>query len=353
MSSLYKRANSNYYWWTSRYKGRRLRKSTKMTQRRLAINIQQKWDYALMMNDLDFIGLSNQTSGKVDEFFDHYLLLRSRKSEKTYLTARGMIDKFRKYLLKLKITQVDEIKVTVLDDYIEYLQCSPKTKKNHMVELSQLFNQALKEDLISSNPVKLITLPVITKKDLHRPLDRDDLRIIFAGASGWLLYYLTLFHTGLRAGDVAMLKYGNIDRERRAIISLIRKSRRTHEFPLSRLLMDQIPDLDSNSTIFPELYTENERKLNDNLAKPRLYMQALLKAENRKHATLHSFRVTYNNNLLGLGCSIQDRQKLLAHSSSETTKIYTHPNFELAQSYVDQLPDIMGLIECDQNVTKM
>ena len=117
--------------------------------------------------------------------------------------------------------------------------------------------------------------------------------------------------------------------------------------------MDQIPDLDSNSTIFPELYTENERKLNDNLAKPRLYMQALLKAENRKHATLHSFRVTYNNNLLGLGCSIQDRQKLLAHSSSETTKIYTHPNFELAQSYVDQLPDIMGLIECDQNVTKM
>jgi len=187
---------------------------------------------------------------------------------------------------------------------------------------------------------------------LYTP-DRDDLRIIFAGASGWLLYYLTLFHTGLRAGDVAMLKYGNIDRERRAIISLIRKSRRTHEFPLSRLLMDQIPDLDSNSTIFPELYTENERKLNDNLAKPRLYMQALLKAENRKHATLHSFRVTYNNNLLGLGCSIQDRQKLLAHSSSETTKIYTHPNFELAQSYVDQLPDIMGLIECDQNVTKM
>jgi integrase len=136
-----------------------------------------------------------------------------------------------------------------------------------------------------------------------------------------------------------MLKYGNIDREKRAIISLVRKSRRIHEFPLTNQLLNEIPDLDINTPIFPDLYETNEIKLGTKMSKPRKYMQALLNAENRKHATLHSFRVTYNNQLRDLGCSIEDRQKLLAHSSSETTKIYTHSNFELAQSYIDRLPN--------------
>jgi site-specific recombinase XerC len=36
--------------------------------------------------------------------------------------------------------------------------------------------------------------------------------------------------------------------------------------------------------------------------------------------------------------SIDDRQKLLAHASTTTTKIYNHPNFELAMQYVNQVP---------------
>ena len=33
-----------------------------------------------------------------------------------------------------------------------------------------------------------------------------------------------------------------------------------------------------------------------------------------------------------------DRAVLLAHSSSETTKIYTHPNLEIAKKWVDKMP---------------
>ena len=41
--------------------------------------------------------------------------------------------------------------------------------------------------------------------------------------------------------------------------------------------------------------------------------------------------------LLNLGMDIGDRQKLLAHASSTTTKIYTHPNFDLAMQYVNRI----------------
>ena len=67
-------------------------------------------------------------------------------------------------------------------------------------------------------------------------------------------------------------------------------------------------------------------------------MQSLLKANEREKADLHSFRHTFNQSLLDLGLNIEDRQKLLAHASSDTTKVYTHPNFDLAMQYVNQIP---------------
>ena len=99
---------------------------------------------------------------------------------------------------------------------------------------------------------------------------------------------------------------------------------------------------DEDTPLFPTLISNKET--NDKLAKPRKYMQSLLKAHNRPHADLHSFRHTFNQSLLELGMEIEDRQKLLAHASTTTTKIYTHPNFELAMQYVNQVPRYDGLV---------
>ena len=93
---------------------------------------------------------------------------------------------------------------------------------------------------------------------------------------------------------------------------------------------------DEDTPIFPTLYTDKEQ--NDRTVRPRVYMQSLLKAKGRDHADLHSFRHTFNQSLLDLGMDIRDRQKLLAHASSDTTKIYTHPNFDLAMRYVNRIP---------------
>jgi integrase len=158
-------------------------------------------------------------------------------------------------------------------------------------------------------------------------------------------------NTNLRSGP------NNGGWSKEAIVGFIRKSRRIHEFPIARHLLFQIPVIrNGNRPIFPELYSDSEKQLNDRLGLPRRHMQDILKANDRPHATLHSFRVTYNNNLRDLGLSIEDRQILLAHSSSETTKIYTHPNFDKAQNYVNQLPEF-GVsttknVHVLQNVTK-
>lgn len=345
MSSLYKRPTSPYYWWTANYRGRRLRKSTGLTQKHLARKVQEHWDISLILGNLEVLGLLGYPSPIVADYHKSYLgFLESRKSEKTVKTAEGILRKFSQYLESRGVKRLDEITVKILNGYIDWLECAPKTKKNHMGVISCMLDQAIKEDVLTVNPAKRVTLPRIVHEVRHRPLEQVDLEIIWRGAGGWSLYYAFLLFTGLRAGDVAMLTYGNIDRKKHALVSFVRKSRRIHEFPLSKMLLDRIPEgRRKDEPLFPALYADNERKLNDNLAEPRKYMQALLEAAGRPKATLHSFRAKFNNTLRDLGLPIEDRQVLLAHSASETTKIYTHPNFDLAAKYVNRIPDPANL----------
>ncbi|MFC1543595.1 hypothetical protein ACFL4K_03540 [Candidatus Neomarinimicrobiota bacterium] len=65
------------------------------------------------------------------------------------------------------------------------------------------------------------------------------------------------------------------------------------------------------------------------LRREALVAQAILASEGQPRATFRSFRRVFSNTLRDLGLSIEDRQILLAHFDSETTKIYTHPNFDL------------------------
>ena len=46
-----------------------------------------------------------------------------------------------------------------------------------------------------------------------------------------------------------------------------------HELPLSDILIDMIGQGDIDDPLFPTLYSDSERTLNDNLKKPREYMQ--------------------------------------------------------------------------------
>jgi len=353
MSTLYKKKNSPYWYWAAVFQGRRVAQSTKMTSKKLAKKVKEHWDLNLILENLEFLGLSNHPSTLISDFINQYLVfIGNRKSEKSLLTAKGVLNRFKEYLISQNIKRVDEINVKFINGYIDSLTrtvkekeitVAPKTKKNHLQEISLLLDQAVNEEVIQSNPAKRAILPKMTKKDRHRLLEPADLKIIFDGAGSWSLYYAFLYHTGLRAGDVALLTYGDFDFKKKAITSFIRKSRRIHEFPIAEVLVKQLIKGNSKDTpLFPELNAETERKLNDNLSKPRKYMQALLKSQGRPSATLHSFRHTFNNSLRDLGLAIEDRQVLLAHASSDANKIYTHPNFELASQFVNKLPTFIS-----------
>jgi len=255
------------------------------------------------------------------------------------LISKGVLRRFISFLRELNLDRFDELSVKSIDGYIDSIQVAAKTKKNHLSIISRMLDQAISEGLLEANPAAKATLPKIIPSIRHRLLEPIDLEIIFKGAGGWKTYYMFLLYTGLRAGDVALLKRENIDLKKRCIKSLIRKSRRIHEFPLADTLLALVAsDTPLYTPLFPSLYSESERKLNNKLYVPRHYMQTLLEVGGRPKATLHSFRHTFNNTLRDLGLGIEDRQILLAHASSQTTKVYTHPNFNYALDFVNRMP---------------
>ena len=342
MSNIYKRPDSPFYWYVAYIKGQRMRMSTGVSKQRLAERIQDEWDLMLAKNDTSFIRKNIHTL-KVKNYVDEYIsFIESRKSLNTVAIADGVLKRFRKYLGKHGVKLISEVQVNHLDGYIDELKRATKTKKNHLNVISQMFKQAIREGHLTQNPCEFATLPIITTTMRHRPLTAEDLEVIFKNANTWKLYFAALLYTGLRAGDVALLRYEHIDSKNKRITQLVRKSRRIHELPISDALLSEFGDIDGKEgPVFPEIYIDSDRKQNDRLVHPRKYLQSILSVAELPKATLHSFRVTYNNMLRDQGLSIEDRQILLAHTSSETTKIYTHPNIELAAKHLNKMPNYL------------
>ncbi len=350
MSKIYKRKGSPFYWYETYIRGRRVRKSTQVAKKTLATRIQDEWDIMKATGDYSFIGRSSDSilpNGLISSYITKYLaFVESRKSENTHAIAKGVFDKFQEYLAEDGIRMIDDIKISHINGYIDWLTVASKTKKNHLGVISIMFKQAVREGFVAQNPCEFATLPKIIHKERHRMLTPDDIEIIFKKSGKWRLYYAFLLYTGLRAGDVAMLTYESLNLNDKSLTQLIRKSRKVYQLPLADVLIKEIGNIEGKEgPIFPTLYNENESKLNDRLANPRKFMQKILSEAELAKATLHSFRHVFNNMLLAQGLSIQDRQVLLAHSSSDTTKIYNHPNAEVAAKYINQLPNYLESTE--------
>jgi len=351
MSTIYKRKDSKYYWYEN--KRFKIRKSTKVTRKRDAKLVQEQWDLNIALGDFSFAKYAQVGGFLIRDYALEYLTFVERhKSENATAIAKLVLQQhFLHFCQRENILFLHEITTKTIDTYTGQLNRANKTKKNHLSELSMMFNYAVRENIIKENPTKYAYKPPTGRKyqlRKNRPLEPIDIDIIFKSAGGWRLYYLMLYHTGLRAGDVALIRNCDVDRKRKVLTTLIRKKDQVHEIPISDAIIRDLPNEISNDPLFPDLYAvkksstgetvPDEDRLRTNLKKPREYMQRILKLADRPHATLHCFRHTFNQTISNLGVSADDRKILLTQSATETNLIYSHPDIKRGLQIVNQVP---------------
>lgn len=133
-----------------------------------------------------------------------------------------------------------------------------------------------------------------------------------------------IYACGLRLSELINLKISDIDSKRMIITIRQSKGKKDRQAMLSENLL-------VNLRHYYKVYKPKkfliEGQLSDQYSSrsvQQLFKLALLRANIKKHATVHTLRHSFATHLLESGTDIRYIQALLGHNSVKTTQIYTH-----------------------------
>ena len=225
-----------------------------------------------------------------------------------------------------------------------------KTVNLHLSVLSGFCKFLMKEGVLESNPVRLVSRP---KQEKRLPVfyREDAMRAYFEQTKGVLEYGKyedqlqrmilgMLFATGLRRAELISLNRDSVDLARR-VLRVRGKGDKMREIPLPPVLCDEIllylQAVDSlkyadRAAEAPLLQTPRGERLYP------VYVDRAVKAalagidgiSGRKSP--HVLRHTLATELLDGGADLNSIKELLGHSSLAATQVYTHNSIERLQS---------------------
>ncbi|WP_201353863.1 tyrosine-type recombinase/integrase [Hydrogenimonas urashimensis] len=119
---------------------------------------------------------------------------------------------------------IGDIKVSNLSKWLDSLDVSPKTERDYHTVLRGIFQEAVYDDEITDNPAKKLRKPKLKKPEIE-PFTPSEMERIIATADGWFKNLVMLgFYTGMRTGEIAGLKWDDIDFNAKTIH--VRRTRR-------------------------------------------------------------------------------------------------------------------------------
>jgi len=188
--------------------------------------------------------------------------------------------------------------------------------------LSFLYERVLRDP----RPVRGIPLPAV-KRRLPVVLSRDEVRRILQATQNpkHRLLLSLIYAAGLRLGEVARLRVGDLDLDRRMLHVRAGKGGKDRYTLLSegvcRMLSRYPLARHPSAFVFPG--NRDGRHITARTIQ-KVFQNACLRAGIPKHATVHTLRHSFATHLLESGTGLRHIQELLGHSSSRTTEIYTH-----------------------------
>jgi len=108
-------------------------------------------------------------------------------------------------------TPIGDIGYLDIKRTIAALSCSGKRLKNVLVPMRELFEFAQLSGFIDKNPMTLIKNPKVSKPDI-RPLSMEEVNLFLRNVSPrYNNFFIVAFFTGMRFGEMAVLKWKNVD----------------------------------------------------------------------------------------------------------------------------------------------
>lgn len=228
--------------------------------------------------------------------------------------------------------------------------------------MQQLFRRARQSRLIQYDPAELLELPKVTKGE-RRSITDEERKAILAVAETHRagLWVLTLLYTGMRPGETAALKWGDIDFEANEIHvrSAVESGSKTlkgpktsaghRDIPIRAELARRLQDAKKapSKPVFPnakgnhpkdntlQQWWHSFRRALDIYMGAKLYRNKIVESKLADDLTPYCLRHTFATDAQDAGVPINVTKELMGHSDiSVTANIYTHKNTETLHTNV-------------------
>ncbi|WP_373069889.1 tyrosine-type recombinase/integrase [Sulfurimonas sp.] len=259
-----------------------------------------------------------------------------RKTLKAYATAK---DKhILPYFGDKMVTDIKPIDIKNFQDDLVAKGLNSSSIRFPRVILKEAFNLAILSEHIISNPIVMVGVPKIKKKEQKpKPFTLDEIDLILSSAAGPLRNFLGIsFFTGMRSGELLALKWEDVDFETETITinktiadgainsAKTKSSERDIEMipqVIEFFKAQQLVTFLNGSYVF--LNARNNHYGN-NMTMYSKY-QDLLKKLKLEKRSLHNTRHTFASIMLNNGIDPLWVSNTLGHSNLQITlKIYTH-----------------------------
>ena len=299
------------------------------------------------------------------DFCDIYLTAKKENiSSTTYLLYETAIQRI--LIPKLGHLHLDEIKPFHVQELINFLatpsgrvdkkgeKLAPATIRRYLTILQSIMTMAWKQEYIQSNPAdtrrleisKIVTPEVeaFSNEEIAEILKMAQLEPIHIHA-----VIATAIYTGARRGEIAGLKWDDVDFEKRTMYirrSVVKLVGQEPEIKLPKTISSirQMAIPQALCDILQELKKEQDRKkalLGEKWHEegflftdwcghvmhphtPTKQFDKFLKKYGFRHLKFHGLRHSSATYLLSNGCDIKTVSKRLGHTSIDTTNIYVH-----------------------------
>lgn len=269
----------------------------------------------------------------IDDFIK-YLKVVKKDSNYTLINYRD--DLLELYDFYNDLINIDEI---IVREYLEFLYSKGLNRNSISRKLSAIrsfYNYLISCDIISVNYFKDISNPKKAKTLPKYVLDKDlEIMFNFFDKSKTLdqrnlLILEMLYATGVRVGELVLIKIQDIDKYNNSIRILGKGSKERIVFYGSfcedildiylndgrlKLLKGKESEylfINKNGSVLSTRYV---RKMIDNVVR---------KCEINYNISPHTLRHTFATDMLNAGADLVSVKELLGHSSLNTTSIYTH-----------------------------
>ena len=355
--------------------GRRLKKSTKLTNKKKALEVALALDHGEYLarsgafTEARLRDLLEQTLARVTgESVEHYTVeswlhwWHERKSKARPASAERYGQVVRDFIkslgprAQLPLEHISDKDILAFRNAETKRGVSNKTANLAVKIVSMAFHDALRQGKIKFNPC--LGLDVLDEESAERePFTTDEIRRLINAAptDDWKGAIFAGYFTGARLGDIANMCWSAINLDKHLISFVPKKTRRGKKI----LRIPLHPDLEKqllknpgvgNAPLFPLLAgrgTGGAHGLSAEFAA--IMRQAGVRGEIVRHTvtgrrnrtkSFHSLRHSFNSALANADVAREIRQVLTGHASERMNEIYTHREAQLVHSAISLIPRI-------------